>query len=284
MADGMLEVLDDISGEGNRRFRLGLRDGAAVEAVVYGGDALCISSQVGCAVACPFCASGARGFGRNLELDELVGQVMTVRGLVNGIVRVTVSGIGEPLHNHQRVVAFTEWARTVGLPVSLTTSGGPLARLRPWLELHPHRGLTISVHAGTEAVRAQMVPHGPSLTALFGVLGQTVPGLGRGRRRKVALAYLLMAGINDHEAEIDAFVERVRSLRLKLHLYAFNPVPTNDLEPASEARYQQIAARLRGDGFDVRRSSQARRRANGGCGTLVAARSASSPNALPVLQ
>lgn len=271
MACPVLRVLDDVSDEGNRRFRLGLADDAAVEAVIYGGDSLCISSQVGCAVACPFCASGANGFGRNLSLEELVGQVETVTALEAGVARVTVSGIGEPLHNHRNVAALVDWARARGLGVSLTTSGGPLPRLREWLQTRPHRGLTISVHAGTEPVRAKMVPHGPPLGRLFDELAHTAPTLSASRRRKLALAYLVMADLNDDDDEISAFIERARPLGLKLHLYAFNPVPTNDLAPATEARFQAIATRLRDEGFDVRRSSRARRRANGGCGTLVAA-------------
>ena len=70
----------------NERWLVRLRDGAQVECVLYRGDTLCVSSQVGCAVRCPFCASGARGLSRGLELDELIGQVEAVRALGHAIV------------------------------------------------------------------------------------------------------------------------------------------------------------------------------------------------------
>lgn len=258
-------------GSFNRRFRVELDDGARVEAVLYRGDTLCISSQVGCAVGCPFCASGADGFGRNLGVHELVGQVTTVREMGHDIARVTVSGVGEPLHNLGAVGELVAWCRAERIGPSLTTSGGPVSRLGDALTL-PHNGLTVSVHAGTEDVRARLVPRGPSLGSLFDALGEAVTALSRSRRRKVALAYLALAGENDSDEEVDAFVDRAAPLLLPVHLYAYNPVPTSQNTAVSRARYEAIYARMTARGLRVRMSSKARVEANGGCGTLVAAR------------
>ena len=109
----------------------------------------CASSQVGCAVRCPFCASGANGLGRSLTLAEMIEQVEAVQALGHTLARVTVSGVGEPLHNHHVVQEFVRACHARGLAPSLTTSGGPLPRLREWLHA-PHNGLTISIHAGSE--------------------------------------------------------------------------------------------------------------------------------------
>lgn len=253
----------------NRRYRVALDDGAAVEAVLYRGDTLCISSQVGCAVGCPFCASGARGLARLLSLDELWGQVEGVRALGHAVARVTVSGVGEPLHNHDNVRDFVLRCRAHQIGPSLTTSGGPLPRLGTWLGL-PHNGLTISIHAGSEPTRARMVPRGPALAPLFALLGELMPTLSRSRRKKVALAYLLIADENDSDAELDAFAARAASLGVAVHLYAYNPVPTSQHRPLDRARYEACYARLSAAGLTVRMSSQARVEANGGCGTLVA--------------
>jgi 23S rRNA (adenine2503-C2)-methyltransferase len=163
-----------------------------------------------------------------------------------------------------------------GTPASITTSGGPLARLEAWLTPPPdgplHNGITVSVHAGSDAVRARMVPHGPPLDALFDVLGARLPLLSRKRRKKVALAYLVLAGENDRDDELDAFAARARPLGLFVHLYAHNPVPTSTLGGVDRARYEAIYARLSAAGLKVRMSSQARLEPNGGCGTLVALR------------
>ena len=256
----------------NRRFHVGLADGAAVEAVLYRGDTLCVSSQVGCAVRCPFCASGARGLLRPLDADELWNQLAHVQALGHEVRRVTVSGVGEPLHNHAHVRDFVLRCRAARIGPSLTTSGGPLPRLYEWLTSLPHNGLTVSVHAGTEETRARLVPNGPALAPLFALLGETLPTLTRARRKKVALAYLLIADNNDTDVELDAFIVRAQPLGVAVHLYAYNAVPTSDHRPISRARYEQIYARMRDAGLTVRMSSQARVEANGGCGTLVALR------------
>jgi 23S rRNA (adenine2503-C2)-methyltransferase len=260
----------------NRRFRVELDDGAAVEAVLYRGDTLCVSSQVGCAVRCPFCASGANGLARGLSLDELTGQLAAVRALGHAVQRATVSGVGEPLHNHDNVRAFVEHCRAQGVGVSLTSSGGPLPRLKEWLHA-PHNGLTLSVHAGREETRARTVPKGPALAALFGMLRDELPSMTRKRRKKLALAYLVLADMNDGDDEIDAFVARAAPLGLAVHLYAYNPVPTSTQRPITRERYEAVYTRMRDAGLTVRMSSQARIEANGGCGTLVALNGRRSP-------
>ena len=255
----------------NRRFRVELDDGASVEAVHYRGDSLCVSSQVGCAVGCPFCASGADGFGRQLSGEELWGQVAAVRAQGLAVARATVSGVGEPLHNQRAVREFVLRCRAERIAPSLTTSGGPLERLVEWFSL-PHNGLTLSVHAGSEAVRGQLVPRGPSLQALFACLARELPRLSRSRRKKIALAYLLVAGANDADAELAAFSARAAPLGLPVHLYAYNPVPTSAHRPVTRAHYEAAYEQLRAAGLTVRMSSQARVEPNGGCGTLVALR------------
>lgn len=256
-------------GTFNRRWGVRLDDGARVEAVLYRGDTLCLSTQVGCAVACPFCASGAQGLGRQLLLEELQHQVMAVVDAGHEPKKLTLSGVGEPLHNEGATLPFLHWAREQGYRVSLTTSGGPLKKLRTWLAL-PHNGLTISVHSGTEETRAKMVPKGPALGPLFETLEEVLPTLTRKRRKKTALAYLMLHGANDGDAELDAFAERVLPLGVAVHLYDHNPVPTSEMHGVGRERYEAAYARLREKGLVVRMSSQARLEANGGCGTLVA--------------
>lgn len=265
----MLELIEEHASELNRRFVVRLADGASVEAVLYRGDSLCVSCQVGCAVGCPFCASGANGLTRPLSLEELCGQVEAVRASAP-VHRVTVSGVGEPLHNAS-VPAFLAWCRAERIAPSLTTSGGPLSRLREVFAL-PHNGLTISIHAGTEATRAIVVPRGPALDDLFALLREEIPRLSRSRQRKVALAYLAIDGLNDGDEELDAFVDRARPLGVWTHLYAYNPVPTSAHRAVSRERYEAMYRRMTDAGLRVRMSCRARVEPNGGCGTLVAVR------------
>jgi len=261
--------VSEAGGGWNRRFGVALADDARVEAVVYRNDTLCVSCQVGCAVRCPFCASGAQGLARNLTFEEMIGQVTAARERGIALRRVTVSGVGEPLHNPAALTPFFRWCHHERLPVSWTTSGGPLARLRELMALE-HRGVTVSVHAGTESVRAKLVPHGPALSPLFSTLADALQTVSRSRRRKVALAYLLLAGENDGADELDAFAAQAVALALPVHLYAYNLVATSSARPVPRARYDEAYQRLRSAGLVVRMSSQARMEANGGCGTLIA--------------
>ena len=260
-------VVTERVGVQNRKFLIELVDGSQIEAVLYRGDSVCLSTQVGCAVACPFCASGAQGLRRPLRLDELQSQVHLLENAGHSIARATMSGIGEPLHN-PHCIDFLEWAQKRRLPLSLTTSGGPLPRLQRWLSL-PHNGLTISVHAGTETVRAQMVPNAPSLDELFVILRRQLPHLNGRRKKKLALAYLLIAGRNDSNAELDAFASRALPLGLRVHLYQMNQVDHWPGAPVPRAVYEAAYERLKATGLVVSMSSQARIEALGGCGTLV---------------
>lgn len=273
------EIISAREGAQNRKLVLRLSPGDEVETVRYRGDTVCLSTQVGCAVACPFCASGAQGFFRNLSEDELWAQVDAAARLEEpSIQKIALSGIGEPLHNFAVVRSFLENATRRRFAVSVTTSGGPVARLVELLQ-SPHNGVTVSVHAGTEAIRKRMVPRGPDLASLFSALRDTLPTLSRRRRKKTALAYLVLEGTNDGDDELDAFVARALPLNLAVHLYGLNPVEHATFARGDRARFQAIYDRLRAAGLVVRMSSTARLEAVGGCGTLVAARPA--PAAAP---
>src|SRR5262249_7708531 len=155
------------------------------------------------------------------------------------------------------VSEFVRHCHGAGLAPSLTTSGGPLPRLRHWLHA-AHNGLTISVHAGSEAVRARTVPKGPALEPLFAALHEEAPRMTQRRRRKTALAYLLVDGLNDGDDELDASVARAQPLGFRIHLYAYNPVPTSAHARVSEQRYAAAYARLARSGMRVAMSSKSR--------------------------
>lgn len=275
---GGAEIVSAREGLQNLKIVLRLAPGDEVETVRYRGDTVCLSTQVGCAVGCPFCASGSQGFFRNLSEEELWAQVAAASPVDEPpIERITLSGIGEPLHNFAVVQRFLDTARRRRLAVSVTTSGGPVGRLAELLR-SAHNGVTVSVHAGTEAVRRRMVPRGPELEALFATLAEVVPTLSRKRRKKTALAYLVLAGTNDADDEIDAFVARARPLGVAVHLYGLNPVEHAPFARGDRERFDAIYARMRAVGLVVRMSSTARLESVGGCGTLVAGR-----RTLPVL-
>lgn len=252
----------------NIKFTVPLADDLIVEAVYYGSGTLCISSQVGCAMRCPFCASGSRGLLRNLNLGEMILQLTAAadRGLVPK--RVTVSGIGEPLHNVEAVLAFMDICRERGLPVSLTTTGSPVKILREVLPL-PHNGLMLSIHAGSAETHRRLIPRGPDFVHLWSVLAEVLSSCSRRRRRKIGVNYLLLDGITDTDQELTRFVERLRPFpEMSVHLLSCNPVPGSSYRSPPPSKIAEVASFLAGRGLNVRMPNRWRGRAEGGCGTL----------------
>lgn len=254
--------------EKNTKFTLPLEDNLAVEAVYYESGTLCLSSQAGCALGCPFCASGSAGLHRNLSLAEMTAQVETARQRGLHPRRITLSGIGEPLHNLQATLAFLPWCRQQGLEVSLTTTGHPLNRLSEILHL-PHNGLMISLHAGTARTHKRVIPGGPPWEELWDLLAGEWAVLSRRRRRKVGINYLLLEGINDSTQELAALVEQLKPFpELTLHLLVCNPVPGSPFRSPSEEGICAAYELLRKAQVNVRRANRWRKMEEGGCGTL----------------
>ena len=252
----------------NSKFLVPLTDGLAVEAVHYGSGTLCLSSQAGCAVRCPFCASGSRGLLRNLSVAELWAQVERARALGIEPKRLTLSGVGEPLHNFSAVREFLEDCRRLNLPLSLTTTGSPTALFREMILL-PHNGLMLSLHAGRTATHRHLIPQGAELGDLLSVLEDALPGLSRRRRRKLGINYLLLAGINDNPAEFAELLPLFhRFPELTLHLLTCNPVPESGFVSPGPTYVDELHGRLSAQGVNVRRANAWRVQADGGCGTL----------------
>ncbi len=252
----------------NQKLLVPLEDGMSVEAVLYGSGTLCVSSQAGCAVGCPFCASGSRGLRRNLSAEELWRQVEAVRDTGGAPRRITVSGIGEPLHNAAQVFAFMRLCEGHRLPVSLTTTGGPVARFEELMGLH-HNGVMLSVHAGAGETHRRLVPKGPRFEELMTCLWNTLPSLSRRKKRKIGLNYLILEGLNDSLQEVNGLLPLFESFpELTLHLLTCNPVPGSVYRSPCASAIDALHGALLDKGVNVRRPNRWRTRLEGGCGTL----------------
>ncbi len=255
--------------ESNRKFLISLRDGLQVEAVWYGSGTLCLSSQAGCAMGCPFCASGRHGLRRNLTCEELFLQLDTCRRAGIEPRRLTLSGIGEPLQNLANVSRFITACRGQRLPVSLTTTGMPLTGIAELLSL-PHNGVMFSLHAGRAATYQGLLPKGPGLAPLRECLVQCWPHLSGRQRRRLGVNYLLLAGVNDQSAELEALCGWLQPFpELTLHLLFCNPVPGSSFYSPAPDQADHIHTQLRQRGINVRRANRWRQQLEGGCGTLL---------------
>lgn len=188
------------------------------------GATLCVSTQVGCPVACPFCASGLLGLSRNLAAHEIVEQYL--RGAELGeLSRSVVMGIGEPLLNFQNLRSALEAVSSgLGLgarKITLSTVGFP-DRLRRIAPTKPPFQLAISLHTPFDDERDELVP------AMRGTPIEDVLSAGddwfERTGREVTYEVVLLGGHNDTDAHAEALVERLLGRRCTVNLIPFNPV------------------------------------------------------------
>jgi len=270
-----------------------LSDGRLVESVLMyypaGADrrernTLCISSQAGCAVGCPFCATGELGFDRDLEVAEIVDQARHARRRVAAAERhltnVVFMGMGEPLLNLDAVLdaaaALTDPAR-FGLGarhVTISTSGvvpgiERLARLRPqWT-------LAISLHAARDPLRDLLVPLNRRWPVADVVAAARAYGEATGRR--VSYEYVMIDGINDTVADADAVVRLLRGSGAHVNCIPMNPVAHTPWRASAPARISAFAERLRAGGLGVTVRRNRGQEVGAACGQLAAEQTGEPP-------
>lgn len=219
------------SADGTRKAALRAHDGALMEAVLIPEAArttLCVSTQVGCSLACSFCATGAMGLRRNLSTAEIIDQVCLMReALPEGarITNVVFMGMGEPLLNLPRTVAACRLLlhphAFAFAPRRVTVSTAGVAPQIPKLCAAVPVNLAVSLHAATDEVRDKLVPLNRRfpLKELFATL-RALPRLSR--RHPVFFEYTLMAGVNDSRADARALARLLRDLPCKLNVIPMN--------------------------------------------------------------
>ncbi|MCF1744170.1 23S rRNA (adenine(2503)-C(2))-methyltransferase RlmN [Paradevosia shaoguanensis] len=214
-------------GARSQKVLFALRDGVAVESVLirrHDGYTACISSQVGCAFACRFCASGQAGLKRNLSAGEIVEQVVRLGPRVN---RIVFMGIGEPLNNYENVLKAIRILRDrqgMDFPssgITLSTIGIPKG-LKALREEHLAINLTISLHATTDESRAALIP-GSRKHGVAEVVARALSWAER-HNRDVTFVYLVLPGINDSRADLERLVAMFSGQRARINLMRWNPV------------------------------------------------------------
>ncbi len=267
---GKMRILQSYTSELNKLYVFELEDTKRVEAVFYRGDTLCVSSQVGCAVGCPFCASGRYGLLRNLTYQEIYGQYELLKEF-HTIKRIAVAGIGEPLMNFGEVYRAFWLFKRDHLKVSFYTTGYPVSRLEKLLSL-PHNGVTISLHSVDEDKHRLLLPHAGRLQDLIRELQRLIPSMPLRKRKKISLAYLLIEDVNDSPEEITSFGKLVKELSLSATLLYYNDTGSG-FKPVDTKAYEEAFLLLRSMGVRVTLSTRFRKDRLGGCGTLTVSRS-----------
>ena len=247
------------SEDTTRKFLLKLNDGRYVETVLipanpalYGGDSdrrtLCVSSQVGCAYDCKFCASGLAGFTRNLTAAEIVEQIVQVEAYAGERVdNLVFMGMGEPLANYSNMtkaieILNAEWGIGIGARHMTVSTSGLAPQIRKLADFPMQIRLAISLHGASDEVRSRIMPVNKKhdLAELFDALQYW-----RSKRKQhITLEYILIKDVNDMIAQAHLLAKRARSIHAKVNLIPYNTVDGLAWERPSEAQQDAFHAVL----------------------------------------
>jgi 23S rRNA (adenine2503-C2)-methyltransferase len=203
----------------------------------------CVSTQVGCAMGCVFCASGVAGLKRNLGADEIVGQVLVGRARLDANERlrnVVFMGMGEPLHNYDatlralRLLTHPDGIALSARRITVSTSGLVPEIARLGADFGGNIGLAISLHAADDETRSRLMPINkkyPLASLMTALRAYPLP-----RRRRITIEYTLVAGRNDAPGDANALAKLIRGLPVKVNLIPMNPIGASPLGPPATRR------------------------------------------------
>jgi 23S rRNA (adenine2503-C2)-methyltransferase len=263
-----------------------LDGGYTVEAVVMRYPArstLCISSQVGCPIGCPFCATGQGPFGRNLKAHEIVDQALDAARMLRAegrrLSHVVFMGMGEPLANYAAVV---ESVRAMADPDLLgisprrmvVSTAGLVPRIAKLAEEKLPVTLAISLHAARDELRDFLVPINKryALTDLIPAAASYAATTGR----RVSYEWVVLAGVNDTDRDADELGALLDPHLSHVNLIPWNPVADAEFTGPTPATLRRFAARIEGHGLNVTIRDTRGREADAACGQLRARHLAAS--------
>jgi 23S rRNA (adenine2503-C2)-methyltransferase len=261
-----------IAPDGTAKYLWQLSDGGTIEGLTFsyrGQQTICVSTQVGCAVKCPFCETGRQGLQRNLTAEEITGQVVaalndSAAGGERRFDIVTISGMGEPLLNFDHVAEAIRVMRRDGLSreISVTTAG-----IVPNIYKLAHTNVTrlsISLHATTDELRNRLVPVNRKypIAALLEAARYFYSQV----RQRVRATYLMLDQLNDTDDDLERMMQLLDRDIFRVRLREWNAI--GDTQYARSGRSAYFERRLVEEGFDAYVSRNVGVDIDGGCGQL----------------
>lgn len=264
------------SRDTTQKLLLRLSDGELIETVLipaspalYGEESdrrtICVSSQVGCAYGCRFCASGLDGFKRNLQVGEIISQVLLVeKELGHHINNLVFMGMGEPLANFENLnkaitILNAAWGIELGARKITVSTSGLAPRIREFADRPEQIRLAISLHGATDEVRSQIMPVNKRYP--IAELMEACAYYAARKKQLMTFEYILIAGVNDQLEQARLLAQQARRLRAKVNLIPYNTVeglpwdrPSEEAQQAflNELRQQKIPATIRREkGHDI---------------------------------
>ena len=231
----------EVSEDGTKKWLIGKKDNQIIETVFIPEEnrgTLCISSQVGCLIDCPFCATGHQGFNRNLESNEIIGQVILAKELLKSdrLTNIVFMGMGEPLANYPEVIKAIKILNDPhGFNISrrrITVSTSGLVNQLYKLAEEVGVSLAVSLHAANNSLRDELVPINRKhpINELLDACWHyaEIQNL-----RSVTFEYTMLQGVNDSKEDAVELSKLLKNKPAKVNLIPFNPFPGVKFEPSN---------------------------------------------------
>ena len=273
------EVHRSVAADATTKLLLSTDDGETIETVGIPTDqrlTVCVSSQVGCPMACRFCATGKGGLQRSLRTHEIVDQVLSVREVMDRRPsHIVFMGMGEPLLNSQAVLDAVRCLNddlgigqrritvsTVGVPKTLPQ----LAELALATLGRAQFTLAVSLHAPNQALREELIPtaHAYPYEALLEDCRHYLAVTGR----RVSFEYILLGGLNDAPEHAAELADRVGGFQSHVNLIAYNPIEEEEFQRPTRARIEGFQRVLERRGVAVSLRASRGLDQNAACGQL----------------
>ena len=269
-----------VSKDGTIKLLLELEDGAKIETALMPynyGNAVCVTSQVGCNMGCAFCASGLLKKKRNLEVHEIVGQVLVMNSLLEEkgehVSHIVVMGTGEPFDNYDNVMDFI---RIVNHPKALAIGARHISvstcGLVPGIMKYAHEGLqtnlAISLHAPNDEIRNKLMPISKAYP--MDKLMEAVKYYEATAGRRVTFEYIMLEGINDTLECAKELVDLVKGTLAYVNLIPYNPVDEHDFKRSNDKNVHKFFSYLMQHGVNTTVRKEFGNDIDAACGQLRA--------------
>ncbi|RCW51416.1 MULTISPECIES: 23S rRNA (adenine(2503)-C(2))-methyltransferase RlmN [unclassified Halanaerobium] len=233
------------AADGTIKYLWKLKDGENIESVYIpfeesGRHSICISSQVGCALGCSFCATGIDGLQRDLNTGEIIDQVLKIQQDISKetfgsprISNIVYMGMGEPLANLKNVLKSAEIINendglNIGMRKMTISTAGLVPEIKELAEKNNQIGLAVSLHAPNDRLRNKLMPVNRkySITQLLSAVNYYIEKTGR----RVTFEYVLMDGVNDSPELAIQLADLLRGINCHINLIPANPVPALNIK------------------------------------------------------
>jgi 23S rRNA (adenine2503-C2)-methyltransferase len=262
--------------DGTVKISLRLHDGLLIESVLLndekGRKTACLSSQVGCALACSFCRTGQMGLLRDLSAGEIVEQYLHLRQLYGEIGNIVFMGMGEPLMNLKEVLrAVRVFHRPDGINLGMRritiSTSGVAAGIHELRDAGLPVRLAVSLITADQELREKLMPIARSVP--LKELQQALIRFQEFYKKRISLEYVVFHGLNTRDRDVELLEDFARPLQVMVNLIPWNPVDELAYEEPSEREIQRFAQKLTDRHIPVTRRYRRGRGINGACGQLA---------------